>query len=76
MKPSERRNSCHEPVLLYGLFRCIADHAEEIAEAAERQASRAGKSAANAPKVQRLQAKRQKYLVLLDEGDPVQCPDR
>jgi len=72
LRPGKRRNSVIEPVLLHALFRYIADHSEEVAEAAERQATNADKRVATAPEVQRLQAKRQKYLVLLAEGDPVQ----
>ncbi|WP_413746920.1 recombinase family protein [Synechococcus sp. MIT S9507] len=71
LRPGERRNSVMEPVLLHALFCYIADNAEKIAEASERQASRADERAASSPEVQRLQAKRQRYLVLLAEGDPV-----
>jgi hypothetical protein len=70
--PRERRNAVMEPVLLEAVLLAMAEQAPAVAAAMERQAQRADESVATAPEVQKLQAKRQRYLALLAEGDPVQ----
>ena len=70
--PGKRRNAIREPDLIEAVLLAMADQAAVVAAAMERQAQRRDESAATAPEVKRLQARRQKYLQLLAEGDPVQ----
>ncbi len=70
--PRERRNSVMEPPLLEGVLTGMAEQAPAVAAAMERQAQRADESSATSPEVRALQEKRQRYLQLLADGDPVQ----
>lgn len=70
--PKQRRNAVMEPDLLAAVLLAMAEQAPAVAAAMERQAMRADQTSATAPEVLKLQAKRQRYLALLADGDPVQ----
>ncbi len=70
--PGERRNALMEPPLLEAVLLAMAEQAPAVAAAMERQAQRSDTASATAPEVRALQEKRQRYLALLADGDPVQ----
>ena len=61
-----------EKTLLEAVLLAMAEQAPAVAAAMEAQARRRDETSVQAPEVLRLQAKRQSYLRLLAEGDPVQ----
>ena len=70
--PRRRQNNLTEEKILKAVFQAFADQSTELAAAEERQALLAQEQAKLDPEVKRLQDKRQKYLMLLADGDPVQ----
>lgn len=70
--PQRRQNSLTEETVLQAVFGAFADQSDALAAAEERQAMLAAEQNKLNPEIQRLQEKRQKYVGLLADGDPVQ----
>ena len=70
--PKERRNGLMEARLLSDVLYAMAAKAPVIAAVMEAQAQLRDETSLHAPELKKLQAKRQNYLQLLADGDPVQ----
>ena len=68
-KSGIRRNSISESFVFTAVFKAMHDQADALAALEEKQAKQQDQASLDQPEVQKLQAKRQKYLKLMADGD-------